>query len=425
MKKIALAILALVMVAGLAACAEPSGPGGVVQSEKPRVESPSVAQTDLEALVNGNNAFAFDLYQVLKKEDGNLFYSPYSISEALAMTYGGARSTTETAMKNALSFTLPQDRLHPTFNSLDLQLKQRGQDAKGKDDKGFRLNIVNAIWGQKDYTFLPAYLDLLGQNYGAGLRTLDFIKDTEASRVTINDWVAEQTEQRIKDLLPQGSISNLTRLVLTNAVYFNAAWLHPFNEGATQDGTFNLLGGGTVTVPMMRETESYGYAEGTDYQAVSLPYDGNELSMVVLLPQAGKFATFENALDAAMVKGITDKLAGQSVALTMPKFEYSSQFGLKDALSTLGMAEAFTPSADLSGMNGDRDLFIHDVLHKAFVSVDEEGTEAAAATGVIVGVTSAPASPIAVEIDRPFIYLIRDNATGSVIFIGRVLDPTE
>lgn len=425
MKKSLFAILALVLVAGLAACAEPSGPGGVVQSEKPRVESPSVAQTDLDALVDGNNAFAFDLYQVLKKEDGNLFYSPYSISEALAMTWGGARGTTETAMKNTLSFTLPQDRLHPTFNSLDLQLKQRGQDAQGKDDKGFRLNVVNAIWGQKDYTFLPAYLDLLAQNYGAGLRTLDFIGDTEPSRVTINDWVAEQTEQRIKDLLPQGSITNLTRLVLTNAVYFNAAWLHPFNEGATSDGTFNLLGGGTVTVPMMRETDSFGYAEGADYEAVSLPYDGNELSMVVLLPQPGKFTAFEDALDATAVKGIIDKISGQSVALTMPRFEYSSQFGLKGALSTLGMGEAFTPAADLSGMNGERDLFIHDVLHKAFVSVDEEGTEAAAATGVIVGTTSAPASPVEVKIDRPFIYLIRDNATGSIIFVGRVLDPTD
>jgi serpin B len=339
------------------------------------------------------------------------------------MTYAGARGETEKNMAEALHFTLPQDRLHPAFNSLDLQLKQRGQGAKGKDDEGFRLHVVNAIWGQKDYQFLGQFLDVLAQNYGAGLRLVDFINETEPSRITINNWVSDQTEERIKDLIPQGAIDELTRLVLTNAIYFNAAWQYPFEETATSNGSFLLLNGSNVTVPMMRQTESLRYTAGTNYQAVELPYDGQELSMVILLPRAGQFEAFEQSLDAEVVKGIIDRLEGGQVALTMPKFEYEYSLGLKKALTTLGMGVAFTPDADLSGMDGKRDLLIQDVLHKAFVSVDEAGTEAAAATAVIVGTTSVPAQPVEVKIDRPFIFLIRDIATGSIIFVGRVLNP--
>ena len=339
------------------------------------------------------------------------------------MTHAGARGETEKAMAEALNFYLPQERLHPAFNSLDLQLKQRGQGAKGKDDEGFRLHVVNAIWGQKDYKFLTSFLDVLAQNYGAGLRILDFINETEQSRITINKWVSDQTAERIKDLVPQGAINQLTRLVLTNAIYFNAAWQYPFDESVTSDGLFHLLSGSDVTVPMMKQTESFRYTEGSDYQAIELPYDGQELSMAILLPKDGQFDTFEKELDAELVKAIIDKLETRQVALTMPKFEYESSFGLKEALSTLGMKVAFTADADLSGMNGKRDLFIQDVLHKAFVSVDEAGTEAAAATAVIVGLTAVPPEPITVTIDRPFIFLIRDIPTGSIIFVGRVLNP--
>jgi serpin B len=309
------------------------------------------------------------------------------------------------------------------FNSLDLQLKQRGQGAKGKDGEGFRLHVVNAIWGQKDYKFLAQFLDVLAQNYGAGLRILDFINEAEQSRITINKWVSDQTEEKIKDLIPPGAINHLTRLVLTNAIYFNAAWQYPFNENGTANGLFHLLNGSDVTVPMMKQTESLRYAEGDNHQAVELPYDGQELSMVILLPKAGQLDAFEKSLDVELVKAIIGKLETRQVALTMPKFEYESSFGLKQALSTLGMGVAFTPDADFSGMNGERDLLIQDVLHKAFVSVDEAGTEAAAATAVIVGVTSIPAQPVEVKIDRPFIFLIRDIPTGSIIFVGRVLDP--
>jgi serpin B len=210
---------------------------------------------------------------------------------------------------------------------------------------------------------------------------------------------------------------------LTNAIYFNAGWQYPFNKDATSDGLFHLMSDIEVTVPMMQQTESFRYAEGDGYQAVELPYDGQELSMVILLPKAGQFNTFEELLDAESVEVIIGNLEMQEVALTMPKFEYESSFGLKEALSTLGMRVAFTGDADFSGMNGKRDLLIQDVLHKAFVSVDEAGTEAAAATAVIVGLTSIPAQPIEVKIDRPFIFLIRDIPTGSTIFVGRVLNP--
>ncbi|MDD5037749.1 MAG: serpin family protein [Dehalococcoidales bacterium] len=424
MRKIISLLLASVMLLGLLGCGQEVS-GQVLQSDKPRDTSPSVSEADLNALVDGNNAFAFNLYQVLRLKESNLFYSLYSISAALAMTYAGARSETEQDMAEALHFTLSPERLHPAFNSLDLQLKQRGEGAKGKDDEGFRLNVVNAIWGQKDYEFLDEFLDILAQNYGAGLRILDFINETEPSRLTINEWVSDQTEERIKDLVPEGAINQLTRLVLTNAIYFNAAWQHQFDEDATIDGQFHLLTNSDITVPMMRQTESFGYMEGEDYQAVELLYDGHELSMVILLPEAGQFGPFEARLDTEFVKSIIDNLETQRVALTMPKFEYESSFGLKDALKTLGMAVAFTADADLSGMNGKRDLFIQDVLHKAFVSVDEAGTEAAAATAVIVGTTSMPPEPVVMTIDRPFIFFIRDIPTGSIIFVGRVLNPAK
>jgi serpin B len=422
MKKAILFMLVSAILFGLVGCGQTVS-GQVLQSDKPRDTSPVVDKTDLATLVDSNNAFAFDLYQALIQTGSNLFYSPYSISEALAMTYAGARGETEKDMAEALNFTLSQDRLHPAFNSLDLQLKQRGQGAKSKDGEGFRLHVVNAIWGQKDYGFLAQYLDVLAQNYGAGLRIVDFVKETEQSRITINKWVSDQTDEKIKDLIPPEAINQLTRLVLTNAIYFNAAWQYPFNENATSNGLFHLLDGSDVTVPMMKQTESFRYAEDNNYQAVELPYDGQELSMVILLPKTGQFDTFEKLLDAELVKAIIGKLETHQVAVTMLKFEYESSFSLKQALSTLGMGVAFTPDADFSGMNGKHDLLIQDVLHKAFVSVDEAGTEAAAATAVIVGLTSIPAQPVEVKIDRPFIFLIRDIPTGSVIFVGRVLNP--
>jgi serpin B len=422
-KKALLTLLAVVLMLSLAACG-PTAAGQVVKSDKEREDSPIVSQTDQETFVNGNTDFAFDLYQLVKKKDGNLFYSPYSISLALAMTYAGARGQTEEQMSEAMNFLLQQDRLHPAFNYLDLELSSRGEGAKGKDGEGFQLNIVNAIWGQEDYEFLDEFLDTMAENYGAGIRLLDFISEAEKARITINDWVSENTEGKIEDLIPQGAINALTRLVLTNAIYFNAAWAFPFDESMTRDSAFYLLDGSTVNVPMMHQTESFGYAAGDHYQAVELPYDGGELSMVVILPREGHFGEFESQLNSDLVSGILGELELKNVALAMPKFTFDSKLDLKETLADLGMTDAFVPSqADFSGIDGTRNLVITDVFHKAFVAIDEEGTEAAAATAVVVGLTAAPEEPIEVTLDRPFMFIIRDIETGTILFVGRVMNP--
>ncbi len=393
-----------------------------VRSEKTRVAVPLATDSDLTDLVRGNNAFAFGLYQKLREEEsGNLFYSPYSISLALAMTYTGAKGETERQMSNALLFTLSQDKLHSAFNALDLQLASRGEGRSGQDGKGFRLNIANAIWGQQGYDFLQDFLDKLAENYGAGMRIANFTEAPENSRVTINDWVAHQTEEKIKDLIPSGAIDNLTRLVLTNAIYFNAAWRHPFDERATSEGDFHLLTGNSIKVPMMRQTGVFGYARDTGYQVVELLYDGSEISMVILLPDKGTFDAFEKSLNAELISRISKDLRQERIALTMPSFEFEAQFKLGAMLQKMGMSDAFNPQlADFSGMDGTKRLSISDAFHKAFVLVNENGTEAAAATGVVIGVTSLPPR---VTVDQPFIFLIRDTATNTTLFVGRVMDP--
>ncbi len=422
MKKILIVVLALVLLLPIIGC-DQTVAGVLVMSDKPRETSPDVSEAGLAMLVEGNSAFAFALYQALKGQEGNLFYSPHSISLALAMTYAGARGETAQQIADTLKFMLEQERLHPAFNWLDAELASRGEGAQGKDGEGFRLNIVNAIWGQKDYEFLPAFLDILAENYGAGLRILDFITETEKSRLTINQWVSDQTEGRIEDLIPQGAIDALTRLVLTNAIYFNAAWEYPFDEDMTADGPFYLLDGGQVTVPMMKQTESFGYTDGEGYQVVELRYDGDELSMVILLPEAGQFQAFEEGLQAQQVDNIISGLQPAQVTLTMPKFEFDSKFSLTDTLIEMGMPIAFSGAADFSGMTGTLDLCINEVIHKAFVSLDEAGTEAAAATAVIMDGSAMPLEPVEVTIDRSFIFLIRDIETGAILFVGRVLNP--
>jgi len=422
MKKALISVLIVLLLLPLIACNQAAG-GELLKSDQERITSPDVNPSDQALLVEGNSAFAFQLYQALKGEEGNLFYSPYSISLALAMTYAGARGETAQQMADTLNFILEQERLHPAFNWLDAELASRGEGAQGKDDEGFRLNIVNAIWGQKDYEFLSDFLDVLAENYGAGLRILDFITETEKSRLTINEWVSDQTEGRIEDLIPQGMITWLTRLVLTNAIYFNAAWEYPFDEDVTADGPFYLLDDGQVTVSMMKQTEAFGYTEGEGYQAVELLYDGEELSMVILLPEAGNFQAFEEGLQAQKVDDIINDLQPTRATLTMPKFEFDSEFSLKDTLAGMGMPIAFSGDADFSGMTGNPELFISAVIHKAFVAVDEAGTEAAAATAVIMEYSAVPEHPVEFTIDRPFIFLIRDIETGAILFVGRVMDP--
>jgi serpin B len=413
----------LIALVGCSALPGASQGGQTVASNKPRASAPQATDQEIATLVSGNSAFALDLYRRIKEREGNLFYSPYSVSLALAMTYAGARGETAHQMAEALHFELPPEELHPAFNALDLELAQRGEGAQGKDGEPFRLHIVNAIWGQRDYGFQEEFLDVLAENYGAGLRTLDFAGDPEEARATINDWVAEQTEERIEDLLPPGSIGALTRLVLTNAIYFNAAWKHPFEPERTADGPFYRLDGSEVQVPMMHQTEFLGYTEEEGVQVVELPYDGQEFSMVILLPERGTFGAFEDALTAERVDTIVEDLAYRQIKLSMPKFEFDFDLSLVQALQELGMENAFGAEADFSGMTGSPELFISEVVHKAFVSVDEEGTEAAAATAVVIAETAMPEEPLAVDVDRPFIFLIRDIETGTILFAGRIVDP--
>ena len=400
----------------------------VVHSEKERVTSPDVDQAELDELVAGNSAFAFDLFQAVRERDTNLFYSPYSISLALAMTYAGARGVTEEQVGDTLHFTLAQERLHPAFNALDLELASRGELPEGWEGEGFRLNIANSLWGQTGYSFLPDFLDVLAEDYGAGLRLLNFMNAPEESRIVINGWVSNQTEGKIEDLLGPGAITPYTRLVLANAIYFNAAWLFPFGEEATHDGPFYLLDGGQVTVPMMEQKADFRFTEDERYQAIELPYSSKGLSMLVLLPKAGSFEKFELTLDTALIDSISAGLGLKYVHLTMPKFRIESTFSLGETLAGMGMSDAFQLGvADFSGMDGTQNLFIGAIVHKALVSVDEAGTEAAAATAVAVvpGLLPPPPTPVEVTINRPFIFMIRDIETGAILFVGRVLNPSE
>ena len=402
-----------------------------IRSEKER-SVPSAGNADLAALADGNSAFAFDLYHALRGQDGNLFYSPHSISLALAMTHAGARGETERQMADALRFSLPRDRIHPAFNALDQELASRGEGLPQEDGEGFRLNIVNAVWGQREHPFREPFLDVLAESYGAGVRQADFREMPEESRLAINDWVAENTEDRIRDLIPPGIINPLTRMVLTNAIYFNASWTYPFHEADTRQRPFHLLDGGSVEVPMMRTSEDFGYAAGDGYQAVDLPYAGNELSMTVLLPDEGRFREFEDSLDAALAERIIAGLWFRgTLRSTFRGSSSSPSSGWARPSGPWGCPTPSTaPSSDFSGMDGrsclagdPECLYIREVVHKAFVSVDEAGTEAAAATAVMMQAESAPPDPVSVTVDRPFIFLIRDRETEAVLFVGRVEEP--
>jgi len=382
---------------------------------------------DLQDLVKGNSSFALDLYQQLSGEGGNLFFSPYSISLALAMTYGGTRGETESQMEDVLGFRLPQAHLHPTFEALNMTLTAQEQ---GKGNGGFELIIANSVWGQEGHDFVPAYVDTLALNYGGKVRDVDFRGSPEDARLRINDWVAEETAGRIEDLISHDAIDRFTRLALANAVYFKAEWQSPFDEGATSPAPFYALDGSENRVATMRQTEYFGYARGAGYQAVDLPYKGGAMSMTILVPDEERFGEFESSLDAERMADILEGLESTRVRLAMPRFELEASLDLADTLEAMGMPNAFDDKqAEFQGMDGrsclagdDECLYISSAAHKAFVSVDEAGTEAAAATAIIIGITKAePEEPIRLTIDRPFIYLVRDQETGTVLFLGRVV----
>ena len=400
-----------------------------IPSVLPRESSPVVHEQELAAAVEGNTAFALNLYRAVADARANTFYSPYSISMAMAMAYAGAGGETETQMRDTLGFYLTQNRLHPTFNALDLALKSR---TLGDKDGGFEMRIANSVWGQRGHPFLPTYLDTLVMNYGNEVREVDFRRQPEHVRDQINKWVATETDGRIEDILSSDAITPLTRLVLANAVYFKAVWQLPFDERATSNQPFYALDGDERRVPMMRQTGSFGYAKGDGYQMVELPYHGGSMSMNVLLPDEGRFGDFEDSLDSTFVDDVLHDMEDKRIRLAMPKFKLEAGLDLADVLAKMGMPNAFNDQlAEFQRMNGlsclARDeacLLISEVAHKAFISVDETGTEAAAATTVVVGITKAVTPEdevIDMTIDRPFIFLIRDRPTRSVLFLGRIV----
>lgn len=390
-------------------------------------------------VVEPNNAFAAGLYSKLAGTEGNLFFSPNSIETALVMTAAGARGNTLDQMAAVLGFPRRADLdwtgIHKAFGVFLKDLNaEKGADGKPRP---FQLSVANALWGQKGYAFLPDYLKLVKDNYGAGLSELDFQADTEGSRKTINTWVEKETRDKIKDLIKQGVLGRDTRLVLTNAIYFKGKWTDPFEKVDTREEPFHLGGGKDTKAPLMNREGDYGYFEEEMFQGLKLPYAGNELSMVILLPRKATYvfegqtinalADLEKEVTAANLNAWMGKFRMQKVIVSVPKFKMTCEFGLAGVLADMGMKDAFGGTADFSGMTGKKDLFISAVVHKAFVDVNEEGTEAAAATGVIMTALAAiePNPPKVFRADHPFLFLIRHEASGAVLFMGRVVDPTK
>ena len=407
---------------GLPAC----GSGGTAapaveeRSDKVRITAPALETGDLATLAADNRHFAQDLYQAIRAKPGNLVFSPASISLALAMTYGGAAGTSAAQMASALHFSLPPARLHPTFDALDLALEAPPTGGDG----AFKLSLANALWGQDGFGFLPSFLDLLAINYGAGLHVVDFANAHEAARLTINQWVSDQTNAKIPDLLGPTAVDADTVFVLTNAVYFHADWDSPF-AADIPDGTFQALTG-PVSVPMMSRHGTVAGAAGAGYKMATLPYEGGTTSMVLIVPDANTFDAFEAGLTFDILEGILAQPTTTHYLFSMPRFKFGAGVGLKDTLSKMGMPDVFDlTKADFSGIDGMHDIFIQDVIHQAMIAVDEKGTEAAAATAVVFERTSVVMGGESLTVDRPFLLAIRDDATGAILFLGRVVDPSQ
>jgi serpin B len=387
-----------------------------------------VTSADSSQLASDNAAFAFDVYKTLILTKNNLVFSPASISTALAMTYAGAAGTTASEMASTLHFSLPPAQLHPAFNALDQALHSRGDGHLGADGQPMQVNITNALWAEQTFTFRSDFLDTLAANYGAGVSLLVFINAPDPSRLTINAWVAAKTNNLIRNALPFGAIDAKTKLVLTNTVYFNAAWYVFDKNGATRDEAFTRLDGSDVTVKIMgTDSTVLSATRGSNFVAASLPYDNPDLSLVVVVPDTGKFVQVESSLNATTLTALVAGLTSQSVGLYLPRFTIETETGLAQTLGALGMVTAFREdgSANFSGMTDATDLFIKDVLHKAVIKVAERGTEAAAMTAVVVvgGTTGHPMPPLVIDATRPFLYFLRDQPTGTILFMGRVMDP--
>jgi serpin B len=385
----------------------------------------------LTGVAGANNAFAADLYGRLAATEGNLFFSPNSIETALTMTYAGARGNTADEMAKVLHLSAigadagnPAE-LHKTFGAFLRDLNApNGPDGK---PRGYQLSVANALWGQKGHNFLQDFLGLVNTSYGAALTDLDFANNAEAARVTINTWVEKQTQQKIQNLIAKGVLDGRTRLVLTNAIYFKGDWTSQFKKDATKDARFNVTADKTVTAPMMNRTGDYAYAEDAALQVLKMPYVGNEVSMVVLLPKrVDGLADLQKRLTAENLEMWGRGNRSQKVVLTMPKFKLTAQFELAKTLAAMGMTDAFSGGkADFSGIDGQHYLYISNVIHKAYVDVNEEGTEAAAATAIGMRTMGAALPPrqIVFKADHPFLFLIRHEKSGAILFMGRVSTP--
>lgn len=378
----------------------------------------STQRGELAELADGNTAFSLALYEHLRDEPGNLVLSPFSISAALGMTYAGALGETAAQMADVLRFTLPEARTHQAFRELLAEL-----DGSGKD---YELAVANSLWGQRGYDFLQGFLAMTSECYGAGLQEVDFRGDAEAARREINAWVADKTRQRIEELLAPGMVGSFTRLVLVNAIYFYSDWALQFDPEYTEEADFHLSTEETVKVPMMRQRDTFRYAGFADLQALELPYEGGDVSMVVLLPARGvELGNLEQRLTAERLAEWMEELERMDVRVHLPKFAVRTRFALAEALSEMGMPLAFSEEADFSGMTGERDIFVDEVIHEAFIGVHEAGTEAAAATAVtMLGAAPPGPEPVEFRADRPFVFLLRHRSTGSILFMGRVVDPS-
>ena len=403
--------IALFGVLACVGCSRQSGPPAPLP---PRVEAGPAPPS----VVKGNTAFALDLYARLRGEAGNLFISPVSISTALGMTYAGARGETAKQMVEVLHLPQDQAKAHEAFEALLGHLMQY------KGENGPRVSIANALWGQRDYGFLKDFLKTVRERYGASFSEVDFVKSEEARKI-INEWIAENTQDKIKDLIPEGVLDAITRLVLTNAIYFNGDWASPFKQRSTHTARFQVSPDEKVRVPMMFQTGHFGYAQLDGIQVLEMKYKGGELSMVILLPEkVDGLPALEKDLTPGELEKWLAALTRTEVMVYVPKFETTAQFELNKVLADMGMPSAFRlGEADFSGMTTKEELFISNVIHKAWVRVDEKGTEAAAATAVVVPASEDTRELLTFRADHPFLFLIRDRKTGSILFLGRVANP--
>jgi len=382
--------------------------------------------SDIKNVVDANNQFALDYYSKLKSKDsGNIFFSPFSISSAFVMTYEGAKSETAEEMRSVFYFPEDSNLRRTEYASIF--------DELNKGDKKYKLSSANALWAQQDYQFSKDYFDNVEKYYSGKATNLDFKKDPEGSRITINSWVENQTNEKIKDLIPSGLINTMTKLVLTNAIYFKGEWVKQFNKNDTKEENFRTSNGGAVKAQMMQRTDDeaiFNYAENSNLQILEMPYSGNELSILLLLPKNDNLTKLESILSTKNISDWKKNLEEQRVKIYIPKFKFETKYFMADDLKEMGMPLAFSDSADFFGMtaSGKKDLKIDEAIHQAFVEVNEEGTEAAAATAVIMaplgaaGPQKEPKIPI-FRADHPFIFLIQQKSTGDILFMGRVVNP--